>query len=206
MITRKKYKWLYWPYWRIVLFNILHEEHPGHLNIEALVKQSDEDSTNSYPLPSEFISGIIDNIPRDNRKAKILHFVRMTHLNKDKFFSRDLKVLERKFELRTVMTIIMGLNLGEMTAKNLLSITGYSLDSSLPLHQAFRFIKNLRGRSDFKRFVKEEYRGDIIYACNHILEHFYKKYCKDKYEDRQKEGKGLPRDWVLGQAENKSKN
>lgn len=195
-------------YWRIVLFNLLHQKHRGYIDVGYLFKTQMSDAEGKYEPFLTLVEKIINNEPGETVKEKTKVFYEKTALN-DKFL-RDLRnKVDHTPKMYNVMAIIMGHTcdeVGDALAGALIASAGASIENAKPLNQLYALLLNIRGNKNFEDMVQEQ-PGDNpnkkrIQASNQILYDSYNKIPKIRklFSHRKKNDTedDIPRELMLG--------
>ena len=196
------------PYWRMVLFNLLRQKHKGYIDVGYLFKAQMNDAEGKYETFFTLVEKIIDGEPGETEKEKRKAFYDKTTLN-DKFL-RDLRdKADHTPKMYTVMAIIMGHTCDEVSdelAGALIASAGTSVENAKPLNQLYALLLNIRDDKKFEDMVREQHGDNVnekrILAANQILNDAYYKIPRIQmlFSHRKKDGKEtrIPRELVLG--------
>ena len=196
------------PYWRIVLFNLLHQKHRGYIDVGYLFKAQMHDAEGRYETFLALVERIINGEPGETKKEKEKVFCEKTSLP-DKFL-RDLRNKEDHTpKMYNVMAIIMGHTCDELSdelAGALIASAGASIENAKPLNQLYALLLNIREDKGFEDMVREQ-PGDNsnkkrIQAANQILYDSYIKVPRIRklyiHREKEKMGVDIPRELILG--------
>lgn len=203
MSIRNRYAF---PYWRIVLFNLLHQEHRGYFDVGRLFEQQMKAAEEKYETCLALVEQVIDSEPGETKDKKEKVFFEKTELP-DKFLIDLRKKVDTAPRTNSIMAIIMGHTCDEINnemAEKLIRSVGISLETPKPLFQLYLLLLNIRDQKDFEKMVREE-PGDNqnkkrISVANRILFDSYQiPKIKNLFAHRKGVGElKLPSELILG--------